>query len=323
MVKSNYIIEASYKLNLQEQKIIYLLTTKIEKDDTDFKPYKFTQVELNKALGKNLTLKELCDCIDILKKKELKIKKENSLLNTGWLSSSEYFKNGIIELEFSPKLKPYLLQLKERFTKLLLSQMMCFDSQYSCRIYELLKQYENVGERTLSINLLRDMFLIQPTQYRRYNDFKRKVILKAHEEINQKSDIWFDFEEIKTGRKVTSIKFIIHSKAKDEISMTSETIEEINIKNIQAVKFIIEEDITALEARKILDAAVGDLEKIKEKYLLAKDTNNIKNIVAWLIKALKEDWQPQKGKVKENNFKGRNYNKKDIENIEKALLGYE
>ncbi|WP_326493425.1 replication initiation protein [Clostridium tagluense] len=74
----------------------------------------------------------------------------------------------------------------------------------------MLKQYEGIEQITISIDALRTMFCIQPYEYSRYNDFKRKVLLQAQKEINlDKTDISLDFKEIKTGRKVTSIKFYI------------------------------------------------------------------------------------------------------------------
>src|SRR5690242_11781943 len=108
MVKSNYIIEASYKLNLQEQRLIYILTTTINKDDKKFKPYKFTQNEVNSILSKHkLTFEELRKHITSLRNRELVIIKQNSVLETKWLSSAEYFNNGTIELCFEDKLRPY------------------------------------------------------------------------------------------------------------------------------------------------------------------------------------------------------------------------
>ena len=100
MVKSNYIIEASYKLSLQEQRLIYILTAKINKDDIEFKPCKFTQTEINNILSKHkISFKELKQHINSLKNRDLVIIKEKSILETKWLSSAEYFDDDSIEPE--------------------------------------------------------------------------------------------------------------------------------------------------------------------------------------------------------------------------------
>jgi len=136
-------------------------------------------------------------------------------LTISLLSSAEYHKDGKIELEFSPKLKPYLLQLKENFTKYQLENVLSLSSFYAIRIYELCKQYETIKERTIEIKELKEILDIKAKSYSIYNRFKTKVLDIAEREINEKTDINISVEEIKTGRKVTSIKFIIKSKTKE------------------------------------------------------------------------------------------------------------
>jgi len=329
MVKSNYIIESSYKLSLQEQRLIYILTTKINKDDIEFTPYKFTQTEINGILSKHkISFNELSQHIDSLRNKELVIIKEESILKTKWLSSAEYFNDGSIELCFDNKLKPYLLQLKERFTKISLDNAITFNSNYSCRIYELLKQYEGIGKRTIRIEALRTMFCIEPYEYSRYNDFKRKVLLQAQKEINlDKTDISFDFEEIKTGRKVTSIKFYIkQNKARSELAATSEDITPIAKQSTYAIKLvkeIIREQISDIEAQSILNIANGDINIIKEKYIYAETVPKIENVVGWIIDAIRRDYKPPIGKVKIDNFNNYQQRTYDFEDLEKKLLGWD
>jgi hypothetical protein len=138
---------------------------------------------------------------------------KQSLLRISWLSSVEYFKGtGIIELCFDPKLKPYLLQLKKRFTTYRLKEVIQLKSSFSIRIYELLKQYVKIGERIFLLETLKASLGIGPTKYSLYGDFKKRVLLVAQSEVAEKTDISFEFKEIKEGRKVVKIKFIINSQ---------------------------------------------------------------------------------------------------------------
>ncbi|MCB2309260.1 replication initiation protein [Clostridium estertheticum] len=335
LVKSNYIIEASYRLGLQEQKIISLLTSKISKEDSEFTPYKFTRLEISNILiNHKINLKELNKYITNLRNAELVIFKEDSTLYTKWLSSAEYFKNGNIELCFDSKLKPYLLQLKEKFSKIYLDQIVSFNSIYSIRIYELLKQYEKVGSRLITVEKLRSILSINSTIYKRYADFKKQVITNTKIEINKKTDISFEVEEIKTGRKVTSLKFYIKSNDKvqkctpvfstseDEVSATLiESEEESPIKKIMDIMH--DSKITALEARFILDTAKGDLNIFKEKYAIAKKVPKIKNIVGWVIKAIKDDYQAPKGKENVGSFNDYEQREYDFDELERKLLGWD
>lgn len=91
-----------------------------------------------------------------------------------------------------------------------------FKNQYSFRIYELLKSYEKVGERTILVDELRAYLNLEPTQFERYTQLKNRVILKCIEEINEYSDITVKLEkEEKENKKVVGLVFSIgHNKYK-------------------------------------------------------------------------------------------------------------
>ncbi|MGR5996212.1 replication initiation protein [Bacillus cereus] len=89
--------------------------------------------------------------------------------------------------------------------------MIKLKSTYSIRIYELLKQYERVKKRTITLQTLRyyvDAIHIYPN----YANFKQRILTPVQIELNKNTDISFEFKEIKKGRKVDKIKFYIHSK---------------------------------------------------------------------------------------------------------------
>jgi len=334
IVKSNYIVEASYKLSVGEQRVIYVLTSMINKDDADFKLYKFTAKEFADIIGtksKNI-YSQVAQYVEALRDRDLTIIKEKSILKTKWLSSAEYFVDeGYVELEFSPKLKPYLLLLKERFTKLSLEQMVNFNSQYSGRIYELLKQYQNIGFRIFKIEDLKSLLGIEIGEYKLYGDFKRKILLKAQKEINyDNSELLIDFEEIKKGRKVESIRFIIktNGKAISEVCATqgdeyTNESEKYSAGDIKAVQAIFEEVIKAKDAESLLNFANGDIHIIKEKYEIAKVTSDIKGLMGWMLDAIKGDYKPPKGKKRVGSFNDYEQRAYDFDKLEKKLLGWD
>ncbi|EPY2286813.1 replication initiation protein [Clostridium sporogenes] len=323
IIKSNYIVEASYKLSLAEQRIIYVLTSMINQNDKEFKTYRLTVKEFVEILGtKNKDMySRVANYVEGLRERDLTIIKEKSILKTKWLSSAEYFiDDGYVELCFDPKLKPYLLMLKERFTKLSLQQMVSFKSQYSGRIYELLKQYQNIGQRIFEINELKELLGISFDKYNQYGLFKQRILSKAKKEINSDSDLIIEFEEIKTGRKVTSIKFYIKCNKKNNVKEEiCATLEDSNY--IDRVKSIFHEEISNLQAKQIFDTAKGNIDLIKEKYQIAKQTNNINNLVGWIIDALKKDYKEPIGKTKVDKFNDFEQRQYDFEDLEKKLLG--
>ena len=346
VTKSNYfIMNSSYDLSLEEQKIILTLASLVRKDDEEFKPYIFKIAEFMELVGVEDKSKytKIPKITRELMKKVLEIHEGNTLLQVAWLNSARYEKgSGMVTLKFSPDLKPYMLQLKEKYTQYQLANILSMKSKYSSRIYEILKcnEFKKQGYIEIEIDELRKLIKAD-TVYPKYNDFKRFVIERTQKELKKLTDIDFDFEEIKTGRKVTSLKFHIRTNkskvrkplllpndADNEVCATTEyknTNEEEKCSTglISIVKSIFKEAITGLQAKSILDTAKGDIHIIKEKYKYSETAPKIDNIVGWIINAIKNDYQPPKSKVKTgafNNYEQRTY---DFDELEKKLLGWD
>jgi len=217
VVKSNALIESKSSLTATEQKIVLCLISMIAPDDEDFCKYilKISDFMDIAGIKAKSSYQRIYDATEKLMKKILKIKQPDGILFVAWLSSVKYLTGeGLVELEFSPELKPYLLNLKSHFTQYQLENVMKLKSFYSLRLYELIKQYESFNERTFDIKELRELLGIAENKYKKYNDFKKKVLLVATNEITQKTDLVTSFEEIKSQRKITRIKFVFHREKK-------------------------------------------------------------------------------------------------------------
>src|SRR5574344_715047 len=222
VVKHNQIIESAYTMTTTEAKIIAKLTTMIKKEDEDFKEHIFKVSDLLKELGLgNQNYIALEQSIDRLMSRIIEIKPdtknkkgENDILKITFVSSCIYrHSTSEIVLRYDPNLKPYFLQLNQNFTKYFLKNILELKSFYSIRIYEMLKQYEKLRERVIEIDHLRKMLEIQPSEYKLYADLKKRVLLTAEKEINEKTDLLVSFEEIKTIRKITAVRFKIEKKS--------------------------------------------------------------------------------------------------------------
>ena len=211
VVKGNDFINARHQLTVAEMRIVLTMITQVGRNDEDFKPYRIYIKDFVEAIGtahkgeyeraREITLN--------LMKRVMEIPRPKGYLQVSFLSSAEYITGtGYVELSFDPKLKPYLLQLKERFTQYDIRNVLALQSFYSIRIYELLKQYVKLGERVMEVDELRELLKL-PDSYKHYASFKRRIILQAQKDLSRHTDLSFDFEEIKTGRKFTRIRFII------------------------------------------------------------------------------------------------------------------
>ena len=133
--------------------------------------------------------------------------------------SSANYADGILEIEFSHRLLGYLLEIKDKYLKYDIKNIMSLSSKYTIRLYKILKdgfeknlRYGNKAELKLSIQEFKEVLEI-PKSYR-FNDIKRQILEKSKKELAEHTDIIFDFQEIKTGRKVTHLKFIIQENPK-------------------------------------------------------------------------------------------------------------
>ena len=138
--------------------------------------------------------------------------------------------------------------------------------------------------------------------------------------------ITFDFKEIKTGRKVTSIKFYIASnKPRNEIAATSTDREEpVDIEIITKVLKIMNlHEIEPIEAQKIYDVAKGDFENIEKCYSYCCE-KKVKSIVAYMLKLVKpNEFIEPKGNIPKSSFNDYEQRKYDFDELEKKLLGWD
>jgi plasmid replication initiation protein len=217
VTQANELVESRYNLTLGEQRLIFTMIARIQPDDEDFKPYRISLNELAEFLGidKNHIYS---DCKKITKKllgKVVEIQETGRLLQTHWVSSADYVDGtGMVNLTFDPLLKPYLLQLKGSFTSSKLEMLLSFKSQYTMRMYTLLKQYERLKEREIDLQQLRDILGIGKEQYKLYSNFRDRILEPTQKELKAKSDLYFEFDEIKHGRRIGAIRFRIMSQKK-------------------------------------------------------------------------------------------------------------
>jgi plasmid replication initiation protein len=303
VTKSNDLIESTYKLTLQEQRILLVLASKVQPRDDILKTYHFRAKDFIEVIGNKkgtgfyTYLKEI---VNELQTKRLTIKKDGKEFNYNWVITSIYEDNkGRITLQLHPELKGFFLELKEKFTSYQLENVVRLNSVYSIRIYELLKQYERIRKRKLTLEELRYFLGIEKEKYKQYGHLKNKVLLVAQKEINEKTDIQFTFNEIKTGRKVTGFEFDIKSSTEEEkYSIEPLTIDSLNLEE-DTVKTQLE--ALGVPADKITTImAECSEEQIRQNidYALKRKTK-IKHLSNYVIKAIKHDYANNKTVRKE------------------------
>lgn len=215
VVQSNQFINLRHTLSLAEARVFLSMVAQIEREDDDFKTYRIDVKDFSDMVGLKgqSSYSALKEVAESLRYKEFKtLRQDGGWLVMGYISSAEYLPGqGVVELSFDPKLKPYLLGLKEAFTQYDIRYIISLRSIHSVRIYELLKQYERIRVREFDLQELKYKLNIDD-KYKRYTDFKTNVLEIAKRDLMKATDIYFEYEEIKQGRFIKRIRFNIFSK---------------------------------------------------------------------------------------------------------------
>jgi len=225
--QSNELIEAHYKqeYSVQEQRTILWLISEIHRKN-------YFAKKANKYCGPSLivriTAKNYADLMNIhvknvyrdaqkiskgLMEKVIKIENGNGWKLFHWVSSMEYIQQeAVIEATLSNEIMPHIIDL-EQYTDFRLENILKINSSHAIKIYQLLAQYKNSGERTISVAELRNILGIsQIKTYALFGAIKQRILNIAQREINEKTDLRVSYSEIKKGRKVESLKFKITKK---------------------------------------------------------------------------------------------------------------
>ena len=146
------------------------------------------------------------------------IKEGEDTLQVSMISSARHIKGkGKIAIKFDSEVRPYLFNLKERFTKYGFFVAMSLQSLYAKRLYEMICQFKNTGIMRIKIDELKvSLCILDPKtgkdKYVNWTTFDKKVLEVAKKELDQHADISFTYEAKKQGRKYTDLEFKISYK---------------------------------------------------------------------------------------------------------------
>lgn len=307
VVQHNKLVEAKYRLSVEEQKIIKILISQIQREDEDFKDYEFHVKELAELMG--MQHKDPYGVLQSITKKlttkglEFHDPASNTLIQTAWLSGAKYkIGEGTVILHFDPLLKPLLLQLQSYFTKYELRHILRFKGQYTIRFFEFRRSFlgKNRKDITFSMKELRGIFGLNRDEYKEFSDFKRRVLESARLELLEKTGKSFTWEAVREGRggKVTGIRFVFDEDNEDQ---EPEILEDEIPTSIATPALMLQkgDKTSAMLVGFGMSPAVAEelIVKYEEPYILEKialmnaHVGPMKSKAGFVIKALQEDWK--------------------------------
>ena len=220
VVKSNAIIQnARFELSTQEQKIVAYICSKIdphryEEDIVTLSVQEFIRIcELQTHGGKIYS--KVKETIGKLASRYLWVDVGDKEVLVRWINTAEINKaSGSITVSIDPNMKPYLYDLKQRFTQYQLKNVLKMKSRYAIQLFELFKSYEYRKVVSVSVDRLKKFLMVDKIKtYEDFGRFKQQVLTVAINEINRCSDITVTYEVSgKIVRKITELTFFIERK---------------------------------------------------------------------------------------------------------------
>jgi len=215
---SNALVTAAQRLSLAEKRVLSFavasLNTFSQNGDADGGRVKLSAHKYAEQFGvnPNTAYDQLQACAESIITKQVwwyeEAKRGPKKVQINWLSKAEYYKGeGTVSLWFTSHIAPHLLQLKGQFTTYQLAQASALRSLYSWRLLELLSQYQSTGWRQIELNEFHHA-METPNSYRaNFKDCRCWVIAPAVKELSEKDGWLIEWTPIKTGRKVTALRF--------------------------------------------------------------------------------------------------------------------
>ncbi len=208
VTKSNALIDASYKLNVQAQKLVLACLGKVDPRKEIPKEMTITAIEFSELMGIPNSHRELYLATDALYESTICLREGNNDVELRWIQrKSKKIKGlGSVTITWSDEVLKYISTLQSRFTSYKLRHIAELQSSHSIRLYELLMKFNSTGERIISLNDFKSALGLS-SKYPLFKDLNKWVIKPAVNELNQRSDLIIKFETIKKGRTVTALSF--------------------------------------------------------------------------------------------------------------------
>ena len=220
VAQHNALVNARFSFVPLQMRLFLALLSRISLDDTEFKEHIIPVSELlfeRHGGSAYQQIDEMCDditsfklYIEILEDGTRKRRRRPKYDYIPLMAKAGYDGDlGGVVAAFNPLIMPYLLQLREsgNFTLADLDELRKLKSPNSVRIYWLLKEYSDFGQRTVTPEQLRFMLNIAENEYPRFSNFKARVLDRAQVEL-ARTDMPFTYELERQNQLVQRIKFL-------------------------------------------------------------------------------------------------------------------
>lgn len=224
VVKDNALINASYNLDLVEQRLILLAIVEARDSGRGINANDPLEVHAESYVNQfNVArqtayqaLKDACKDLFVRQFSYQEINKRGNVENvlSRWVSEIRYIDDeATVKLVFAPAIVPLITRLEEQFTKYELQQISNLSSAYAVRLYELLIAWRSTGQTPIiELAEFRQKIGVLDDEYTRMGNFKDRVLNLAIAQINEHTDINVQCQQHKKGRNISGFSFTFKLK---------------------------------------------------------------------------------------------------------------
>jgi len=230
IVKDNALINASYNLELTEQRLIMLAIINARESghgitaDSKLEIHASDYAKLFNVSA-DASYKALREAVNNLFNRQFSYSAEYKrtgkvgIVRSRWVSRIFYVDDlALLEITFAPDVVPLITRLEEHFTKYEAKQVAHLTSKYATRLYELLIAWREVGKvPQLELSEFRNRLGLLDNEYTAMSDFKKRVLEPSIKQINEHTDITVTYEQHKKGRIISGFSFKFKQKKQPQI----------------------------------------------------------------------------------------------------------
>lgn len=283
----NAITSGRYDFTACQLDILFMLLSSLEENELR---YTIRAKDIELLTGREWNYQQLRKSTEDIGSRMFEIETDEYYQQIWLFQQVKYLKGqGAFEVMISEPAKPLFFELKNNFTHFQLKSVLGCTSSYAKRLYMLACQWRTIGRfpKPIPILELKQMLgLVDKKgneQYSEITGFKKFVLEVAKKQINEHTDISFDYELFKRGRSFTHIQIYV-SMAKDkpkqlEINYTQSVNEQKNIRSIMA--YGISEEYATLIVKDGYDEFVKFVEKVNDR--ARKGEIKVENAAAYII----------------------------------------
>lgn len=224
VVKDNALINASYNLDLVEQRLILLAIVEARESGKGINANNPLEVHAESYINqfnvaRQTAYQALKDASKDLFARQFSYQEMNKRGNienvlSRWVSEIRYIDaEATVKLIFAPAIVPLITKLEEQFTKYELQQVSNLSSAYAVRLYELLIAWRSTGQTpVIELEEFRKKIGVLDDEYTRMGNFKDRVLHLAIAQVNEFTDITVKYEQHKKGRSIYGFSFSFKQK---------------------------------------------------------------------------------------------------------------